>query len=503
MKLSLFVYTNPISCFLNFNLGVELELSIILSIIILLVLSHLFAQLIIMNESKKPNKLVFWLALFALWPILSVIMYLLFGYSGHKRKLFKEKHQPNNILSEILEKQKELLFKYDVYFNDQSYMSKRLAFLTLHSAKAPLSQRNEIRVLTNGEQKFVSLFEDLKNAQNHIHLEYYIFRDDELGNELLNILINKVKAGVEVRVIFDALGCHTLSKSFIQKMRNSGIEVHLFFPLKFPHIFQTLNYRNHRKLVVIDGEIGYLGGLNVGNEYISKDPKFGFWRDTHLRLVGESVQMMQITFLNDWYFLTKEELVDSCFYPEPKATGEALIQILAGGPDSWQEPMKELFFTLVETAQKEILLTTPYFIPDESMMMALKSAALSGLKVVILVQGIPDHQLPYLASATYFEELLKSGIEIYRYMRGILHNKVLIIDQKVSLVGSANFDIRSFQVDFELSALIYSSETAKRLYEDFLHDLQDSTLLDYREFSQRKLWQRIKEANAALLAPML
>lgn len=430
-------------------------------------------------------------------------MYLLFGYSGHKRKLFKEKHQPNNILSKILEMQKELLFKYDVYFNDQSYISKRLVFLTLHSAKAPLSQRNIIRVLTNGEQKFASLFKDLIKAKNHIHLEYYIFRDDELGNELLNILINRVKAGVEVRVIFDALGCHTLSKSFIQKMRNSGIEVHLFFPLKFPHIFQTLNYRNHRKLVVIDGEIGYLGGLNVGNEYISKDPKFGFWRDTHLRLEGESVQMMQITFLNDWYFLTKEELVDSRFYPDPKVTGEALIQILAGGPDSWQEPMKELFFTLVETAQKEILLTTPYFIPDESMMMALKSAALSGLKVVILVQGIPDHQLPYLASASYFEELLKSGIEIYRYKKGILHNKVLIIDQKVSLVGSANFDIRSFQVDFELSALIYSSETAKRLHEDFLHDLQDSTLLDYREFSQRKLWQRIKEANAALLAPML
>lgn len=456
-----------------------------------------------MNESTKPNKLISWLALCALWPFLSVILYFLFGYSGHKRELFKEKHQPNDILSQILDKQKELLTKQDVYFNDQPYMSKRLAFLTLHSAKSPLSQRNLIRILTNGEQKFASLFEDLQKAKNHIHLEYYIFRDDELGNELLNILINKVKAGVEVRVILDALGCHALSKSFIQKMRNSGIEVRLFFPLKFPHIFQTLNYRNHRKLVVIDGKIGYLGGLNIGNEYISKDPKFGFWRDTHLRLEGESVQMMQITFLNDWYFLTQQQLVDSRFYPEPQVTGEALLQILAGGPDSYQEPMKELFFTLVETAQKEILLTTPYFIPDESMMMALKSAALSGLKVVILVQGIPDHQLPYLASAVYFEELLKSGAEIYQYKRGILHSKVLIIDQQISLVGSANFDIRSFQIDFELSALIYSSETAKRLYEDFLQDLKDSTLLDYREFSQRKLWQRIKEANAALLAPML
>lgn len=456
-----------------------------------------------MIESRKPNKLVSWLAIFALCPLLSSLIYLIFGYTRNKRHLFKHKYQPRCPSNQIRQKEEKLLLKQNANFDAYSRISKRLAYLTFQTAKAPLTQNNSIHVLTNGKQKFDSLFKDLKNAKDHIHLEYYIFRDDELGNALVNLLISKVRSGLKVRVILDALGCHNLSKAFIQKMRSSGIEVHLFFPLTFPHIFKTINYRNHRKLVLIDGKIGYLGGLNIGNEYISKDPKLGFWRDTHLRLEGDCVHKMQATFLNDWYLLTQQELVDLRFYPQPEISGKISAQILEGGPDSRQESMKELYFTLVATAQREILLTTPYFIPDESMVMALKSAALSGLRVVILVQGKPDHQLPYLASAAYFEELLKSGVEVYRYQKGILHSKVLIIDQKVSIVGSANFDIRSFLIDFELSALIYSSEIADRLYSDFLQDLKDSILLDYKEFSQRNLWLRMKEANAALLAPML
>lgn len=389
------------------------------------------------------------------------------------------------------------------FLNNTPKQVKRLIRLTLQSGRAPLSQNNTIHVLTNGEEKFTALIEDLGNAQYYIHLEYYIFRADEIGTQLQNLLIHKVQTGVKVRVILDALGSYTLPASFIEKMRSAGIEVNMFFPLKFPRVLSTINYRNHRKCVVIDGRIGYLGGLNVGDEYLSRDPKLGFWRDTHLRLEGECVQTMQATFLNDWYFLTQQELADRRYYPQPQVAGNALTQILAGGPDSKQEPMKELFFTILTTAQKEILLTTPYFIPDESMLMALKSAALSGLKVKILVQGKPDHQLPYLASASYFEELLKVGVQIYRYQKGILHSKVLIIDQQMSIVGSANFDIRSFQLDFELSALIYSSEIAERLYVDFQHDLEESILLNYEEFSQRKLWQKIKEANASLLAPLL
>jgi cardiolipin synthase len=212
---------------------------------------------------------------------------------------------------------------------------------------------------------------------------------------------------------------------------------------------------------------------------------------------------MQETFLNDWYFLTQQKINDKRYYPDTQIKGEVLTQILAGGPDSRQEPMKELFFTILLTAEKEILLTTPYFIPDESMIMALKSAAQSGLKVILLVQGKPDHQLSYLASSSYFEDLLKAGVQIYRYQKGILHSKVVIIDQKISIVGSANFDIRSFLIDFELSALIYNSQIAERLKSDFQADLQDSVHLQYTEFNQRSLWLKIIEANVSLLSPLL
>lgn len=502
MKLSPFAYTNHHH--IQSSKKQELRLLIWILIVVLLVaLGNLCAQIIILMENSNPKKIVSWLAIFALWPFFGGVLYFILGYSGHRRKLFKRKHLPSSSLKEITQKQELLFTDHDVFFKEHAEGSKRLARLTLKSGRAPLSRNNDIRVLTNGEEKFAALFEDLENAQDHINLEYYIFRDDDIGTQLQNLLIRKAKAGVEVRVILDGLGSHTLPASFIEKMRCASIMVSLFFPLKFPRLFGTLNYRNHRKCVVIDGKIGYLGGLNIGDEYLSRDPKLGFWRDTHLRIEGESVQTMQATFLNDWYFLTQQELQGQSFYPRLEVKEGILTQILAGGPDSQQEPMKELFFTILATAKKEIFLATPYFIPDESMTMALKSAALSGLKVILLVQGKPDHQLSYLASASYFEELLKVGVQIYRYQKGILHCKVLIVDRQVSIVGSANFDIRSFQIDFELSALIYSSEIAERLNFDFHQDLQESVLIHYEEFSQRSLWLKMKESNASLLSPLL
>lgn len=472
-------------------------------LIVLLALGNLCVQLIILMEHENHKKMISWLAIFALLPFICGVLYSIFGYSGHLRKLFRRKHLPQSSLKEISRKQEALFSHEKIYIYEKAAISKRLIRLALQCGRAPLTRRNDIRVLTNGKEKFTALFEDIAKAQHHIHLEYYIFRDDNIGTQLQKLLIEKAQKGVEVRVIIDALGSSSLSSAFIEIMRSQGVQVCKFFPLKLPQLFKTINYRNHRKCVVIDGTIGYLGGLNVGDEYLSRDPKLGLWRDTHLRIEGESVQTMQATFLNDWYYLTGQELRNQRYYPNHRIKSEFLTQILAGGPDSKQEPMKELFFTILMAAQKEILLTTPYFIPDESMIMALKSAALSGLNVVLLVQGKPDHKLPYLATSSYFEELLKAGVQIYRYQKGILHSKVLVIDEKISIVGSANFDIRSFQIDFELSALIYSSQIAERLKLDFQRDLKESVPILYQEFSQRGLWLKMKEANASLLAPLL
>lgn len=475
----------------------------IIIIVSLAALSYSCAQFVILMEHTKQKKMVSWLAILALWSFLGGLLYYIFGYSKHLKKIFSRKHLPQSPLKKISQEQQVSLENENIYFQDSGDRNKRLIRLILQNVSAPLTQNNNILVLTNGKKKYDALFLDLANAKDHIHLEYYIFRNDNIGTQLQNLLMDKARSGIEVRVILDALGSHSLPSSFIERMRSEGVQVGLFLPLKFPQLLRTINYRNHRKCVVIDGKIGYLGGLNIGDEYLSRDPQLGFWRDTHLRLEGESVQTMQATFLNDWYYLTHQELYDRRFYPQSKVEGQCLTQILAGGPDSWQEPLKEIFFTILMTAQKEILLTTPYFIPDESMIMALKSAALSGLNVILLVQGKPDHQLTYLASASYFEELLKAGVQIYRYQKGILHSKVLIIDQNVSVVGSANFDIRSFQIDFELSALIYNSEIAKRLYFDFQNDLNNSQKIEYEEFSHRSLWLKMKEANASVISPLL
>jgi cardiolipin synthase A/B len=464
---------------------------------------NLIAQLVVILESKNPERTASWLAIFAMWPFLGFFLYVVFGCTPRKAKLFYSKHLPGNRLPRVSNHQIKEFSSEEIFFQDESAGSKRLARLLLQSGFAPLTRNNQITVLTNGEEKFKALFIDLEAAQDHIHMEYYIFHADDVGREVSNVLIRKAKSGVKVRMIFDGLGSHQLPKDFIKALIDAGIEIGWFFPLRFPQVIGTLNYRNHRKLVVIDGKVGYLGGINVGDEYLSRSPKYGFWRDTHFRLEGESVQTMQATFLNDWYFIRQEEITERRYYPRLEAFGETLVQVIAGGPDSRKESMKELFFTVLATAEKEILLTTPYFIPDESMIMGLKSAALSGINVKVLVQGKPDHKIPYLASSSYFEDLLNVGVEVYRYEKGTLHSKVLTVDEKICIVGSANFDIRSFQLDFELNAMIYNAEITKRLNQDFYQDLKFSIRVDREMHASRPLWQKMKEANARLLSPLL
>lgn len=478
-------------------------MSVIIVFILFFLLWLLLVQFVLFMESKNPEKSASWLSIFALWPYIGFVLYILFGYFYHKANLFHDKHLPENRLPQRANRQREILTIKDFFLQEGSSESKRLIRLMLRSSFAPLSRNNRITLLHNGEAKFEALLRDLEEATEHIHLEYYIFRADRIGKEVQTRLVQKAQSGVEVRIIFDGLGSHHLPKEFLHALTDAGVMIGWFFPLRFPQLIGTLNFRNHRKLVVIDGKVGYLGGINVGDEYLSRDPQFGFWRDTHLKLEGESVYTIQETFLNDWNFVTQEKIMEERYYPPVNLVGETLTQVIAGGPDSKQESMKELFFTILATTRREILLTSPYFIPDESMIMALKSAALSGIDVKVLVQGKPDHKLPYLATSSYFEDLLSAGVEIYRYQKGILHSKVLIVDEEVCIVGSANFDIRSFQLDFELSALMYSSELAKCLKSDFTKDLLDSIQIDQEELANRSFLQKIEETNARLLSPLL
>ncbi|MEL1135939.1 cardiolipin synthase [Desulfitobacterium sp. THU1] len=465
-------------------------------------IAFFLALVIIYLEKENPENTTSWLSFLGMLTILGFVLYTIFGCTPIKNRLFRRKHIPGDRLPRLTLHQEESLNQDPIFFQE-SLLGKHLSRAVLKGSCAPLSGNNSAQILINGQGKFEALIKDLECAQDHIHMEYYIYHNDEIGGTIQKILISKARAGIRVRLILDGLGSKSLPKPFVKELRTAGIEFAWFLPLRFPQLFATLNYRNHRKLVVIDGKIGYLGGINIGDEYLSLSPKYGFWRDTHLRLEGNSVQTIQETFLNDWYFTTDKIVEEKRYFPEYEPCGDLLTQIVGGGPDSKHESVKALFYTILSAAQTEIFITTPYFIPDESMVMALKSAALKGISVKILLQGKPDHKLPYLASASYYRDLVEVGVEIYRYQKGILHSKVITIDQEISIIGSANFDIRSFQLDFELSAVIYNAKFTRKLVSEQQEDLKDSIQVTKEDIEQRTRRYSFQIALARLLSPLL
>jgi cardiolipin synthase len=459
---------------------------------------------VICLENRNPGKTVAWLIVLTLLPILGFLLYWVVGRNAKKRKLFRHKHLKGGHWEAIVLKQQKRLTEDQALFCKGVDQKMRLLRLSLKSSLLPLTCKNRFQVLSSGQEKFRVLFEELEKAKDHIHLMYYIFKDDQIGKETREILLRKKREGLEVRVMVDGLGSHSTPKSFFREMEKAGIEVAVFFPVRFPFLTSRLNYRNHRKIVVIDGKVGFLGGMNIGDEYLSRDQKMGYWRDSHLLLEGESVQLMQRTFLNDWYFVTKKAVSGEKYYPPSSNEGcDLLVQVMPSGPDAECDSIRQMFFSACATAEKRIYLETAYFIPDDSILMALKAAALSGVDVRLIVQGVPEYKTTYWASRSYFEELLDAGVKVYQYQKGILHSKVLIVDDEVGALGSANFDIRSFQLNFEILAFLYDREFVERLMEDFVTDLENSTLVQVQEFRSRPLSDRLKESGARLLSPLL
>ncbi|PWK13148.1 cardiolipin synthetase 2 [Tumebacillus permanentifrigoris] len=478
---------------------------IVWSVTILTLLGAIVLALVgtvIFLENRNPEKTVAWLIILMVLPVIGFLLYLVFGRNARKRKLFHHKHIEDSALKQLIDEQTQKLTEAEL-LQGGADRQHRLVRLLLKCAYAPLTTNNHVKVLTDGPSKFEELFHALERAKHHIHFEYYIFKNDEIGRDIQRLLISKARQGVEVRVLIDGLGSRVISKDFLEELSSGGVQVEFFFPVKFPFITSKLNFRNHRKIVVIDGRVGFLGGMNIGDEYLSRKREIGFWRDTHLVLEGECVHRMQTIFLNDWYFITRERIEDRSYYPPLPELGKVFSQIVASGPDSDWESIRQVYFTALATARNKVYIETPYFIPDESISMALKTASLSGLDVRLIVQGIPEYQLTYWASRSYFEELLQAGVKIYKYQKGILHAKVIVIDDEIGIVGSANMDIRSFQLNFEASALVYDRKFVARLQEDFTQDLEDSALVTLAEYRSRPLSDRFKESGARLLSPLL
>ena len=376
----------------------------------------------------------------------------------------------------------------------------------LETAGAVLTSNNKLQIFADGNDKFDTLIDDIRQAKEYIHIQYYIIKNDVLFNRIKEALLEKVKEGVEVRVLFDAMGCRSVKKSYWQQLEQQGIKTAEFFPALFRRLHLRINYRNHRKIVVIDGKIGYVGGFNVGKEYIGLDKKFGYWRDTHMKITGDAVYPLEIRFILDWNYAAKENLFGNNKYLNmeiPQQEERCAIQILSSGPDSSLQNIKANYVRLIHKAEKSIYIQSPYFIPDESMMDALLIAIHSGVEVNIMIPCMPDHPFVYWATYSYIGDLVMAGANCYTYNKGFLHAKGIVVDEKVMCYGTANMDIRSFALNFEVNAIIYDVEKASEMVGLFQEDLKFSSQITKRLYTSRPLRVRMKEQICRLLSPVL
>ncbi|WZL72865.1 cardiolipin synthase [Clostridiaceae bacterium 35-E11] len=465
----------------------------------------IFIAILIFMENKNPSKTIAWLLVLVLVPIVGFIFYLFIGQNVRKKKMFKKKRKEDFLhFEQIAHMQKEAIADERLFEENESFVKRRLINLMLNSARSPITVNNSSKVLTNGQETFESIIEALKKAKDYIHLEYFIIKDDYIGGMIKNILMEKARQDVKVRVIYDSVGSWRLTGRYFKEMRDAGVEIYGFSPVAFPILSRKLNYRNHRKIIVVDGKIGFLGGLNIGDEYLGKNSYLGFWRDSHLKIEGEAVYGLQNIFLMDWLFVTKQEIsFDTVYFPKLGYYGEQLIQIAASGPDSDWESIMQAYFSIISSAEDRIWINTPYLVPGESIMMALKTAALSGVDVRIILPSKPDHKTVFWASMSNVEELLQAGVKVYQYTKGFIHAKILLVDGIAASVGTANLDIRSFELNFEVNAFIYDKDTVAGLEKNFLIDVDDSKELKLEEYLRRPLLDKVKESTARLFSPLL
>ncbi|MCG3402717.1 cardiolipin synthase [Staphylococcus massiliensis] len=470
------------------------------------ILNLAFAFTIIFMERKSAGSIWAWLLVLVLFPIIGFILYLLFGRQIQNRDTFKVNEEDKIGLEDIVNEQLETLMnnaytqreKHLVHYRDMIQM-------LLFNNSAFFTTSNEVQIFTNGNDKFEALLKDIKNAKTYIHIQYYIFRNDSLGNRIIEALTEKLEEGLEVKMLYDDMGSRVLTMRDFMKFKAKGGKVAAFFPSKLPLINLRMNNRNHRKIVTIDGEIGYVGGFNVGNEYLGLSKKFGNWRDTHLRIHGDAVNALELRFITDWNSQSSRDSInyDDKYFPDVDVHTTTGIQIASSGPDESWEQIKYGYMKMISMAKSSIYIQTPYFIPDQSFMDAIKIAALGGVDVKVMIPCKPDHPFVYWATYQNVADLLEAGVKVYTYEDGFLHSKVVLIDDEIASVGTANMDHRSFTLNFEVNAFLYSESITQQLREAFEKDLEVSKPLTQERYEQRGTIIKIKEAMSKLISPIL
>jgi cardiolipin synthase len=464
------------------------------------------AVFVIFLERRNVASTWAWLMVLLFFPVAGFLVYVIFGQNVSKRKMYKLSKQMEDGLSTVIEGQRAEFRQRAISFHDaemDNYCD--LMYMNVTSSAAVYTQNNRVDIYTNGNDKFQALLDAIREAKSSIHLVYYIVKNDALGNRLVDVLTEKAKEGLEVRFLYDQIGSYRLPSGFFQRLTDAGGDVAAFFPSKIPYVNIRVNYRNHRKLAIIDGTCGFIGGFNVGDEYLGLDDRFGPWRDTHLRIQGHAVLQMQAQFLMDWNVAAKEGVQpDERYFPIHMETqGKVGLQIVSSGPHDPIEHIRNVYVKMIHAAKESICIQTPYFIPDESVLTALKTAVQSGVDVRIMIPGKPDHKMVYWASYSYLGELLALGLKCFLYDKGFLHAKTIVVDGRIASVGTANLDIRSFRLNFEVNAVLFDTETAKKLLAIFEADTLDCRILTYDAYRKRNKLEHFRESCIRLLSPIL
>ncbi|MFT4310040.1 MAG: cardiolipin synthase [Candidatus Woesearchaeota archaeon] len=475
-----------------------IEISTIITWITISLYLYLFITIyFLLLDERDTSSTIAWLLFFFIFPIIGLLIYILAGRNWRiKPKGFMFQTHMKVLLSSLVHKQKE--YQQHIAHNVDAY---KVMKLVARNANSLITLHNNIELITSGEQKFNLLLKDIAQAKHSIHMEYFTWYSDEQTQRIQQALIQKAMQGVEVRILYDTYGSFGVMKRAYKKtLQKAGVHIYPYFNFLSPFRFHTLNYRNHRKIVVIDGCIGYTGGMNLGKEYVDGG-KYGYWRDLHMRMQGDSVLVLQEIFAISWYNTTKQRLFAQQYFPKQSIKQKLPIQITTSGPDSEWESIKQLFFTLIANADTTVYIHTPYFIPDQSMLMALKTAALSGIDVRIIMTGVPDKRIPFWAAHTYFKSLLKAGVKIYLYQKGFMHAKSMSIDGTMCCMGSANFDSRSFHLNYELATIIYDTGFAKQVQQAFIDDIAHCKELSMDD--KMSVWAQLRNGCMRLLAPIL
>ncbi|GAP00106.1 cardiolipin synthase [Fructobacillus ficulneus] len=479
------------------------------------VINTVVALITVLREPRDISATWAWILVLTLIPVVGFIIYSFAGRKLSHRRLFAYQDQDTTAMrqhiADLMTQTESLNRDIDPHQNESVAsvrQGRSLVTLFQNINQTALATKNHVKIFTAGQDLFEQMKADLRAAQESINIEFYTFYADELGSEILDILVDRAKAGVAVHVIYDALGSFGTTKKFFKPLEEAGGHAGPFLKRRLTLIDFQLNFRDHRKMVVIDGEVGYVGGFNIGDQYLGRDKKFGHWRDTHLRLTGSAVYFLQAHLILDWNASAPKNQIpvtEPCYFPKLKAEnqGHSNLQIVTSGPESDDEQIKMGYIRLIQLAKERCWIQTPYLIPDDSTFDALRIAANSGVDVRIMVPCMPDHPFVYRATQYYASQLAKYGVKVYYYDNGFLHAKTVVVDNHLASVGSANFDFRSFKLNFEVNAFLYDSKLAQELSRDFENDLKSATEQTVVDFANQGRWLTFKQYIARLLAPIL